>query len=119
VIFTSISFFFRDFFVLVRRCFVRRLCATLFVFLVSFRYLFGSDCQMSFDSVQIKSMTLESSTLQIRRHRYSGDLNIVICVGFSTFPFYAMNMDVVSQFTDSSILFLANFHYISILYQFE
>jgi len=36
-----------------------RLSATLFVFLCS---LFDSDCQISFDPVQIKSMTLESST---------------------------------------------------------
>jgi len=88
---------------------VRRLCATLFVFLVSFGYLFDSDRQISFDSVQIKSMTLESSTLQIWRHGYSGDLNIVICVGFSTLSFYAINIDVVSLFTDSSFLFLAIF----------
>ena len=67
-----------DFVVFVRRWFVRRLCATLFVFLVSIRYLIVSDCQISFDPVQIQSMTLASSTLQIRRHGYSGDLNIVI-----------------------------------------
>ena len=102
-----------------RRCFVRRLCATLFVFLVSFRYLFGSDCQISFDPVQIQSMTLASSTLQIRRHAYSGDLNIVICVGFCTLPFYVINMDVVSLFADSSILFLTNLHFIDVLHQFE
>jgi len=29
----------------VRRWFVHRLCATLFVFLVSLRYLVGLDCQ--------------------------------------------------------------------------
>jgi len=33
-----------DFVVLVRHCFIRRLCATLFVFLVSFSYLFDSNC---------------------------------------------------------------------------
>ena len=54
--------------------------------------------------MQIKSMTLESSTLQIRRPGYSEDLNIVICVAFSTLPFYAINMDA-----DSSFLFLAIF----------
>ena len=102
-----------------RLCFVRRLCATLFVILVSFRYLFDSNCQISFDPVHIKSMTLESSTLQIRRHEYSGDLIIVICVGFSILPFYAINMDVVCLFTHSSFLFLANFHCINVLYQFE
>jgi len=71
--------------------------------------LFDSDCQISFDPVQIKSMTLKSSTLQIRRPGYFGDLIIVICVGFSTLPFYAINMDVVSLLTDSSFLFLAIF----------
>ena len=101
-----------------RRWFVRRLCAT-FVFLVSLRYLIGSDCHINFDWVQIQSMTLLSSTLQIRRHGYSGNLNIVICVGICTLSFYAINMDVVSLFTNSSFLFLANLHYIDVLYQFE
>ena len=50
---------------------------------------------------------------------YSRDLNIVICVGFSILPFYAINMDDVSLFTDSSFLFLANFHCIDVLYQFK
>jgi len=98
---------------------VRRLCVTLFVFLVSLRYLIASDCQISFDLVQIQSITLASSTLQIRKHGYSGDLNIVICVGICTFSFYAINMDVVSLFTDSSFLFLTNLHYIDVLFQFE
>jgi len=119
VIFTSISFFLLWF-----RCF----SATLFCsfslcdivcFLVSFRYLFDSDCQINFDQVHIKSMTLESSTLQIWRHGYSGDLNIVICIGFSTLSFYAINMDAVNLFTDSSFLFLVNFHCIDVLYQFK
>ena len=111
--------FFCDFVVLVRRCVVRHLCAALFVFLALFRYLLGSDCQISLDPVQIQSMTLASSTLQIRRHGYSGDLNIVICVGICTLLFYAVNMDVVSLFADSSFLFLANLHCIDVLYQFE
>jgi len=46
-------------------------------------------------------------------------LNIVICVGICTLPFYAINVDVVSLFTDSSFLFLANLHYIDVLFQFE
>jgi len=70
------------------------------------------------------TMTLASSTLQIRRHEYSGDINIVILVIFvriDTLPFYAINMDAVSLFTDSSSLFLANLNLycINILYQFE
>jgi len=64
-------------------------------------------------------MTLESSTLQIQRHKYSGDLNIVICVGFSTLSFYVINMDVVSLFKGSFFLFLVNFYYIDVLNQFE
>jgi len=102
-----------------RRWFVRRLCATTFVFLVSLRYLISLDCLISFDPVQIQSMTLVSSTLQIWRHGYSGNLNIVICVGICTLSFYAINMDVMSMFTDSSSLFLVNLHYIDVLYQFE
>ncbi|AES64139.1 hypothetical protein MtrunA17_Chr2g0285721 [Medicago truncatula] len=61
---------------------VHLLCATLFVFLVSLRYLIASDCQISFDPVHIQSMTLVSSTLQIRKHGYSRDLNIVIVYAF-------------------------------------
>ncbi|AES88535.1 transmembrane protein, putative [Medicago truncatula] len=64
-------------------------------------------------------MTLTSSTLQIRKHDYSGDLNIFICVGICTLPFYANNMDVVSLFIDSSFLLIANLHYIDVLFQFE
>jgi len=48
-------------------------------------------------------MILASSTLQIRRHEYFGDFNIVILVifvGIGTLPFYAINMDAVSLFTD-------------------
>ncbi|AES87136.1 transmembrane protein, putative [Medicago truncatula] len=67
------------------------------------------------------TMTLVSSTLQIWRHEYSGDINIVIFIGIGTLPFYAINMDVVSLFTDSSFLFLANLNLycIDVLYQFE
>jgi len=69
-------------------------------------------------------MTLVSSTLQIWGHEYSGDFNIVIFVifvGIGTLQFYAINMDVVSLFTDSSFLFLANLdlYYIDVLHQFE
>ena len=97
-------FLFCDFIVLVRRWLVRRLCAALFVIMVSFRYLFGSDCHISFDLVHIQSMTLASSMLQFRRHEYSRDLKIVICV---------------TLFAHSSFLFLANLHCIDVLYQFE
>jgi len=57
------------------------------------------------------TMTLPSSTLQIRKHEYLGDLNIVILVifvGIDTLTFYAINMDVMSLLTDSLFLFLAN-----------
>jgi len=69
-------------------------------------------------------MTLASSTLQIRRHEYSRDMNIVILVifvGIGTLPFYAINMDDVSLFTGSSFLFLADLdlYCIDVLYQFE
>ena len=105
---------------------ISRLCAMCFWFLVLVWCLFDSGWKTSFEQVQIRSMTmtLASSTLQIRRHEYSGDINIVILVifvGIDTFPFYAINMDVVSLFTDSSFLFLAilNLYCIDVLYQFE
>jgi len=67
------------------------------------------------------TMTLASSTLQIQRHEFSEDFNIVIFVGICTLLFYAINMDVVSLFTDSSFLFLTNLdlYYIDVLHQFE
>jgi len=105
---------------------ISRLCAVCFWFSVLVQCLFDSGWKISFEQVQIRSMTmtLASSTLQIRRHEYSGDINIVILVifvGICTLPFYAINMDVVSLFTDSSFLFLANLdlYYIDVLYQFE
>ena len=105
---------------------ISRLCAVCFWFPVLVRCLFDSGWKINFEQVQIRSMTmtLASSTLQIRRHEYSGDLNIVILiifVGIDTLPFYAINMDVVSLFTNSSFLFLANLdlYCIDVLYQVE
>ncbi|KEH19591.1 transmembrane protein, putative [Medicago truncatula] len=49
-------------------------------------------------------MTLASSTLQIRRHGYSGDINIIILivfVGISTLLFYAINMDADPKYKQS------------------
>ena len=85
------------------------------------RCLFNSGWKISFEQVQIRSMTLASSALQIRRHEYSEDLNIVIFVGIRTLSFYAINMDAVSLFTYSSFLFLANLdlYCMDVLYQFE
>ncbi|KEH15621.1 transmembrane protein, putative [Medicago truncatula] len=64
-------------------------------------------------------MTLASSTLQIRRHGYSGDLNIVICVGTCTLPFYAINNGCCEPVHRFTFLFLANLYYIDVLYKFE
>jgi len=97
-----------------------------FWFPVLVRCLFDSGWKISFEQVQIRSMTLSlaSSTLQIRRHEYSKDFNIVILVifvGICTLPFYAINMDVLSLFTDLSFLFLANLdlYCINVLHQFK
>jgi len=48
-------------------------------------------------------------------------VTLVIFVGMSTLPFYAINMDDVSLFTDLSFSFLANLdlYCIDVLYQFE
>ena len=105
---------------------ISRICAVCFWFSVLVRCLFVSGWKISFEQMQIQSMTmtLVSSKLQIRRHEYSGDMNIVILVifvGIGTLPFYAINMDVVSLFTDLSFLFLANsdLYCIDVLHQFE
>jgi len=46
---------------------------------------------------------------------------LVIFVGIGTLPFYAINMDVVSLFTDLSFSFLPNLdlYCIDVLYQFK
>ena len=61
------------------------------------------------------TMTLASPTLQIQKYKYFRDLNVVILVifvGIGTLPFYVINMDVVSLFTNSSFLFLAKFKFV-------
>jgi len=105
---------------------ISHFCAVCFWFLVLMRCLFDSGWKISFEKVQIRSMpmTLTPSTLQIRRHEYFRDLNIVILVifvGIDTLSFYAINIDVVSLFTDSSFSFLTNLNLycIDVLYQFE
>jgi hypothetical protein len=97
--------------------FVRCFCCPVFV-----RCSFVSGWRSRSDLVQIQSMsTLVSSTLQIWRHGYSRDFNIVIFVGICNLPFYAINMDTVSLFADLSFLFLAimNLYYIDVLFLFE
>jgi len=58
-----------------------------------------------------------TSTLQIRKHGYFGDLGfIILFVGI--LPLYAINLGVVSLFADSPFTFLVMF--VSyVLYQFE
>jgi len=119
-----VSFFvcFCDFVVSERLClFWFPVFVRCFLFPVLVRYLFDLSWKISFKQVQIQSMTLASSTLQIQRHEYFRDFNIVIFIGIFTLPFYAINMDVVSLFTDSSFLFLANLNLycINVLHQFE
>jgi len=48
-------------------------------------------------------------------------MNIVIFVDIGTLPFYAISMDAMSLFTDSSFLFLANLdlYCIDVQCQFE
>ena len=101
------SFSFSDFVISVWRFVGRRLVAALVCCPVFVRCLFGSSWQIRFDSVHIQqSMTLASSTLQTRRHRYSEHFKFGIFVGFVIFvgilPLYAINVDAVSLFAVSS-----------------
>jgi len=50
------------------------------------------------------------SKLQIRKYEYFGDLGFIILF-VSILPMYAINLGVVSLFTDSSYMFLAMFVY--------
>jgi len=59
----------------------------------------------SVNQLHIQSM-IWTSTLQIRKHGYSSDLDLIILfVGILTL--YAINLDAVSLFTVSSFTFLA------------
>jgi hypothetical protein len=117
-----LSFSFSDFVVLVWRYVGRRLVATLVCCLILVRCLFGSNWHIIFDSVYIQqSMTLASSTLQTRRHRYSEHFKFVIFVGFVTLVsillLYTINVDVVSLFADSSFLLLVMLNlYLHLMY---
>jgi hypothetical protein len=108
VIFTKyLVFSFFNFIILVRRCVGRRLVTALVCCPVLVGCLFGSNWQIRFGSVHIQQlMILASSTLQIRRHRYSEHFQFVVFVGFVTLvsilSLYAINVDVVSLFADSS-----------------
>jgi len=58
----------------------------------------------SVNQLQIQSM-IWTSTLQIRKHEYSGDLDLIILfVGILSL--YAINLDAVSLFAVSSFTFL-------------
>ncbi|KEH23139.1 hypothetical protein MTR_7g066950 [Medicago truncatula] len=73
------------------------------------RFRLSDQLRSSADSINDFGVIHVASTLQIRKHGYSGDLNIVICEGICTLPFYAINMDVVSLFTDSSFFIFSEF----------
>ncbi|AES81551.1 transmembrane protein, putative [Medicago truncatula] len=58
-----------------------------------------------------------TSTLQIRKHGYFGDLGfIILFVGI--LPLYAINLGAMSLFADSPFTFLAMF-VSDVLYRFE
>ena len=119
MIFTSISFFILRF---------RRLSATLvclsslydvvclsffvqvFVrFRLSYQFWYSVYPINDFDIVDVTN----PNTWVFRRLEYNHTVN------FCTLPFYAINIDVVSLFANSSFLFLANLHCINVPYQFE
>jgi len=54
--------------------------------------------KINFEQVHIRSMTLMSSTLQIRKYEYSGDLTIIVFVGIDTLSFYVINCEFVRRF---------------------
>ncbi|AES88409.1 transmembrane protein, putative [Medicago truncatula] len=58
-----------------------------------------------------------TSTLQIRKHGYFGDLSFIILF-LGILPLYAINLGVVSLFADSPFTFLTMF-VSDVLYRFE
>jgi hypothetical protein len=63
------------------------------------------------------ALWLSSSTMQIRRHMYSGYFDfITLFVGMTT-PFYAIKLDVVNLLLDLFFLFLATLNlYLNLMY---
>jgi hypothetical protein len=90
--------------------------STVFVFISRLGTMFVcSDLLQS--NFSADSMTLASSTLQIRMHDYSGHLNFVISiVGFvlDIGPFFAINSEAVSFFADFSLLVFSEIEYVLI-----
>jgi hypothetical protein len=57
--------------------------------------------------------------LQIRRHGYFGDFNFIILFVVGILSLYAINLDAVSLFVDSSFTFLANVEYVILFDVFD
>ncbi|KAK2442487.1 hypothetical protein QL285_013679 [Trifolium repens] len=81
--------------------------------------LFYSNCQIRFDQVQIQTMILALSTLQIWKHEYFRHYSFIIFVGI--LPLYVINLDAVSLFTDSSFTVFSDFEFVlyDVFYDFE
>jgi hypothetical protein len=89
----------------VRRCVGRRLVRRYLIFCIVavFIWFFSKDYLQSI-TYSINDLT---STLQIRKHTYSGYFNFIILFVVGILPLYAINSDVVNLFADSSFTFLA------------
>jgi len=87
----------------VGRCVVHRLVRRLISRLVAMFVWFL--LKNNFSQSQIQSM-IWTSTLQIRKHEYSGDLDFIILI-LVILPLYAINLGVVSLFAHSPFTFLA------------
>ena len=88
-----------------------------FVFSVLLRCSFSSYWKVDFNQLQIRSM-IWASSLQIREHGHFGDFYfIILFVGILQLPLYAINIDAVRLFADSSFLFLAMLNlYLHVMY---
>jgi len=59
-----------------------------------------------------------TSTLQIRKHEYSGDLDLIILF-IGILSLYAINLDDVSMFAISSFTFIDDVIVSYVFYRFE
>jgi len=86
MIFISICFIFHDFVVLVRRCFVYRLCTALFVFSILFRcFRFRLSYQLRFSPNPINELDIVDVDIVDSEAIISKNLNIFIFLSFCTF----------------------------------
>jgi hypothetical protein len=94
-------------------------CAMLFDFPYCCGVRLISNCKINFSQLQIQSI-ISTLTLQIRKHGYSGDFSFMILFIVDIVLLYAINLDTVSLFSDSSFTLLVKLNmWLYLMYYFN